>query len=132
MFANMKMQNAIWTCVLAVAILLGVCGLLSRSPLRKYGVHIDKDYGPDCATHSAPFFRIWCEYQGNRVEAPYLLGGVHNPVVDYYDTDGDEIPDIVITSSNASKIGKQIVAFKPGKDGREPRFLILENTLGPL
>jgi len=104
--------------------------IYSENPLRKYGVHIERFYDPTAATSSYPFLRVWCEYNGKRIDAPEELGGMPNPNLRFEDIDHDGILDIVFENVKLKGSGnyRQILAFKPPRGGRPPYFVIIEDN----
>ncbi|MEO6789056.1 MAG: hypothetical protein ABI318_23285 [Chthoniobacteraceae bacterium] len=124
----MKTKKAfVRVAVVALALTAAVLVWLWRlNPLRKYGVHLEWSYSPDAATSSVPSLFVWWEDGARRINAPNIFGGVVDPSLSFTDVDGDGIPDIVFSDSEGLR---RVIAFHPATAGREPCFVILENSI---
>ena len=109
--------------VLALALFIWI---RDRNPLKKYGVQMEWSFSPGAATSSVPSLFVWWEDGARRVDAPNIFGGVVDPSLAFADIDGDGIPDIVFSDARDRR---RVVAFHPGIAGREPTFVILENSI---
>ena len=108
---------------MAIALALFIW-IRDRNPLKKYGVQMEWSFGG--ATSSVPSLFVWWEDGARRIDAPNIFGGVADPSLAFADIDGDGIPDIVFTDTRDRR---RVVAFHPGTAGREPTFVILENSI---
>ena len=123
---NIPVKKAILT-VLIIGIALTVFILIRDfNPLKKYGVHLEWRYSPDAATSSVPSLFVWWQDGAKRIDAPNIMGGVVDPSLTFVDVDGDGIPDIVFSDEQGRR---RVVAFHPATAGREPTFVILENSI---
>ena len=107
--------------VMALALFIWI---RDRNPLKSYGVQMEWRFGG--ATSSVPSLFVWWEKDAQRIDAPNIFGGVADPSLSFADVDGDGIPDIIFTGA---RNGRRVVAFHPSINGREPTFVILENSI---